>query len=245
MSTDLLYTIDIPRPAGIHVCVPQLLEDTRFEFDIKDTSLRLTDDQLVRVINRSRNSLFTLLVNLDQTQAFLRMRTTLTTVAGDASVTLPERLYAPVRLSYIDSNSGCARDVKLVRDERVQASVASWQQQRPTYYIAGTEMVINPVPAAAQPLSFVFLQSWVDLVAPPGEPSCWDAQPGWDEWVVLNACMMLSRRSRKTEDVAFFQAGRDDISARWITGIGVEEAEGPVFSVRRTDALGRFDDGDY
>jgi hypothetical protein len=210
--------------------VPQLLKDIRFEFDIKDSSLRLTDEQLVRVINRSRNSLFRMLVDFDP--SWFRMRTTLTTTPGSTRVTLPERLYAPVRLAYADTD-GREKDIELVRDTRTLTSSDSWETRAPSYYMNGTELVLYPSPGAtARTLSFVFLQNWPDLVLPPGEPSCWDAQPGWDEWVVLNACMMLSRRSRKAEDVAFFKNGRDDIGVTFMAAVGSEEHEGPVFAQR-------------
>lgn len=232
MSTDLLYTIDIPRPAGKHVCVPELLERVRFEFDIASTSLRLTDAQLLGVLNRSRDKLFKLLVDLDE--SYFRYRTTLTTTQDTATVTLPERLYAPCRLAYADTDR-CETEIPRGYGDsgRLTPPIEpSWEETNPYYYLTPTELVLVPTPGAPRTLYFVFLQSWVDLVAPPGEPSCWDVQPTWDDWVVLDTCVMLSRRSRRAEDVSFFSAGRNELTAGYENALRNEQFEGPNFARR-------------
>lgn len=241
MSTDLLYTIDIPRPAGKHVCVPELLERVRFDFDIAATSQRLTDAQLLGVLNRSRDKLFQLLVNLDE--SYFRYRTTLTTTQDTAAVTLPERLYAPVRLAYTNTD-GNEREIPRAFDDTgrlIAPREPAWEQTRPYYTLTPTELVLYPVPAAPRTLQFIFLQSWVDLVAPPGEPSCWDVQPTWDDWVVLDACVLLSRRSRRADDVRFFTEGRDELTLRYNSALRNEQHEGPNFA-RRVMFAGDEDD---
>lgn len=241
MSTDLLYTIDIPRPAGKHVCVPELLERVRFDFDIAATSLRLTDAQLLGVINRSRDRLFKLLVDLDE--SYFRYRTTLTTTQDAAAVTLPERLYAPVKLAYTNTD-GNEREIPRANDDRgrlIAPREPAWEQTRPYYYLTPTELVLYPTPAAPRTLQLVFLQSWVDLVAPPGEPSCWDVQPTWDDWVVLDVCVRLSRRSRRKDDVATFTDERNELTRQYMSALRNEQFEGPNFA-RRVMFSGDEDD---
>lgn len=231
MSTDLVYTIGIPKPAGRHVCLPELLDRVRFHFDIAASSARLTDAQIVTELNRAKDRLFQLLVNLDP--SWFRIEATLTTTAAQAYVALPERLYAPVRLAWTDAG-GEQQDIprSTRRSEDLGASTKSWDELAPVYYVTDTTLVLVPTPSTVRTLQFAYVRSWLDLQIAPLEPSCWDIQPTWDDWVLNDVLVVLSRRSRRAEDVAFFAAARDELTARYQQALLAEEHEGPVFARR-------------
>ncbi len=233
MSTDAEYLVEgVPRPAGRHVCLPELLEQIRFRFDIKETSLRLTDAQVTYLINRAREKLFRLLVEYDDTR--LRLQTDVVTEAGVSTVALPERTYAPVRLGYTDAD-GTPREIAVAsaRDTRLGPSSASWTERAPVYYTTALELVIVPTPATVQTLKLVYVASWPDMAPAPSDYACWDGvQPNWDEWVIWDVLVTLALRSRRPEDLALFKAERDEITAGIMNGQKQDQFEGPTFSRR-------------
>lgn len=228
--------------------------DIRLRVDIASTSDRLSDAQLTRLINKSKDNLVAVVQSHGGGEwywadaDFIEMSANVDTINIPSSLNSggPGDFHKLLKLAWIDSYTlagdvavpdSTARLYPLMRESvdgfanTTESNAGAWSAGNlPKYRIYGNIIKFSIEPTAAVGLYMLYQYIPSDLSA--GGDTLTHG-PSWDEWIVLDVCAKLDRRDGM--DATPFLAERAAVEAR-IKSELAERDEWGLHQVRDTDS---------
>lgn len=166
--------------------------------------------ELEDLIQQSATALYDLILSAYGEDYYVT-ETTLSTVAGTATVTLPSDFYRLVGLWWPTTNG---RKLETIAWDYVDFDSSAWTLYAwPRYLIQGMDYVrFSPVPTTVESVRCVYVPRMpaIDDVGPPAVP--FQGVNGWEEWITWDVAIKL--RHKDEADVATHVLERDAVARR-------------------------------
>lgn len=200
------------------------------ELDTPSSTTHITTTQLNRWINLAIHRLTGVLSEL-YGASWNVTTASLSTLAGVASVSLPENCYKLKQLYWLRSSYDPVPLFRAAPDDVAGTDSESWESA-PRYHIYGQTLSFVPVPSAVYPLKCVYVQILTDLSA---DGDTVQLGPGWDQFLIYDVATHV--RYRRDEDIKAAIALRND-AERFIRDSAGDRDENEIPMARNMYARG-------
>lgn len=223
----------------VQFVVSDLLSDAAFRLNMPAFAPGqfITDAQALRLIQNGARRLGDLLTDAFGAQYWQRTAT-LSTQTGLELLSLPTDFTALEALWWVDAN-GHARRLHRAELEHWQPNpenwggngLWAWHGAEPSFRLQDNAIVLAPVPNGVYTLRLEYVTGL--LVAASSDIIL--GLPGWDEWLVLDLCEMISDRMEK--DSSRFASRRMETEARLLSRANRRDLATPIQAKDVTGAL--------
>lgn len=195
------------------VSLDDLREDIRQRCDLPafSTDTAITTSAVTRMINVSLQAFYARLMEA-WGEGYFTTSTTLTALATQPAVNLPSDFLKLVSLHWVRGTDDIVPVQLAQADDYRLASYDARTWTCPKYRLRHDSILLLPTPSDTYTLYIEYVQLPADLSA---GSDTFDAGPGWDEWVVLDASRKIFERQQK--DAQHFLMGREDVERNVLT----------------------------
>lgn len=193
----------------------------------QEGSTFVSDAELTRYLNQSIAVLYGMLAQA-RGDAYYKDSYTTTTTPGNEKIALPADFFKLLQVrATVDGLVRILDPIDLAATaDHLNAGTSGWSGSTPVVYdLAGSNLSLLPIPAAAYSVQVVYVPHATVLVA---DSDAFDGINGWEAWVVLDVCIaMLGKEESDTRDL---RASRDTIEAN-IQALAGSRDEGTAWRV--------------
>lgn len=186
---------------------------TRYDLPASSTSTKPTTAQLTSLVNTSIRRFTNLLLAL-YGDDYLTTMSTVSTVAGTATVSLPTRCFRVQGVAWVRGQQDIVRLRRATVDDLLDGGASptdprAWDTE-PMYSLLGQTLTFVPVPSAVYTIRLVYAQLLANLSA---DVDTVELGPAWDDWVINDVCSMIAqiREDDPSVWVQFRDMARADI----------------------------------
>jgi hypothetical protein len=182
---------------AITVAASDLTEDVRVRLTLPafaSGSGFLSTEQVYRMLSQSCRALSVVLHNAFGDTDFLT-RSTATTVAATATIAAPSGMHRLVSVHWNRSSTEAVQLRTATEHDLGNLSSRSWDELRPAYMLSRSTIYLYPVPSAAYTLTLQYTTGVVTSAVT--SATTFDAEPLWDEWIVLDVCEKVANKEEK------------------------------------------------
>lgn len=187
-----------------------------------------SDEELAGYINESIAELYDLIVSV--CQDYYLSSASISVVAGTQAYSLPSDFYKLLGLDYVRSNSErvtLRRYMWAERNDRAAMSLSAPEGTR--YRVMGSSLYLEPSPSWAGTLTLWYIPAPARLTI---GTDTFDGISGWQEYVVLDACIKCA--AKEESDTQVYMQQKSVLTQRVITMASDRDA-GEADRVRNYD----------
>lgn len=174
------------------VTFAQLISSSKDRANMEKSTL-ITDAQWKEYVNKSKDSLYDMLISAYSDEYYVTTYT-FNTVVGTTSYALPATFYKLISCS-LKSGDDYLRLKKFSYQDRNRNSYLPYRSNlfkfRYEYRVSGDNIVLDPVPSANDTIELIYIPKAVNLV---NDNDVLEGFNGWEEYIILDVAIKALRK---------------------------------------------------